>query len=109
MVDTTKRWCPVEGGSKGMKGWSWCGGPALSFFHAEYFEWAEFYPVQKLAYYDLEVNVPNQPWAVLNRTYGETCGYRAHLNEHGGIEVDLQDPKYQHLRKPAGVQLLGRG
>ena len=111
MVDAPRRWCPVVDERTGtrIQGWGWCGGPPVSFFHGEYFEWDEFYPVQQLAYYDLEVNIPHQPWALLNRTYGETCGYRAHLNEHGGIEVDLRDPQYRYLTQPAEVKLLGRG
>jgi len=68
----------------------------------------EFYPVKEISFYDLNVNVPQQAWASLNRTYGETCGYIAHVNEHGGVEVDLRDPAYAHLRQPAVVKLFGR-
>ena len=57
--------------------------------------------------YDLEVQIPRDPWALLNRTYGPKCGHIARLSEHGCIEVDLREPAYEHLRLPAKVRTAG--
>ena len=50
--------------------------------------------------YDLSVPVPREPWALLNRTYGRACAHVAHLNEHGGVEVDLRLRQFARLKGP---------
>ncbi|KAJ8598539.1 hypothetical protein CTAYLR_001343 [Chrysophaeum taylorii] len=78
-------------------------GPRVSYFHQEYFRATEFFPIREMQIYDLRVNIPNDPWASLNRTYGKECSYVARLDEHGGARVDLRDPRYAYLRRPAPV------
>lgn len=107
MLEADTRWCAAESQHSVREVWAWCGGVPLSFFHAEYLALHEFFPVQRLPFYDLQVNIPHNAWAVLNRTYGADCGHVAYLNEHGGIKVDLRTPEYAYLKTPATVQLLG--
>lgn len=79
------------------------GGPRVSYFHKEYFEMSEFYPIRSIPFYDFHVQIPNDPWASLNRTYGPTCAFVARVDEHGGASYDLRDPRYSHLNKPAYI------
>ena len=64
------RWCQPGGGHAAWEAWSWCGGPPLSFFHAEYFAPGELFPTRTVSFHGLRLPVPNAPWALLNRTYG---------------------------------------
>ena len=91
------RWC--RSGAE----WAWCGGPALSFFHAEYFGPRELFPTRTVGVYGLRLPVPREPWALLNRTYGKDCAHIARLNEHGHAVADLRQREYAHLREPATV------
>jgi hypothetical protein len=96
------------GGGSSLDGeWAWCGGPAISYFQDEYFRADELFPLRTLRFYDFSVNIPNKPWALLNRTYGPDCANIARLTEHSGATVDLRLPEYQRLREPARVQLRG--
>jgi hypothetical protein len=95
----------TEGGRSEEGEWSWCGGPAVSYFQDEYFRADELFPTKKMRFYDFHVNIPDKPWALLNRTYGPDCANIARLTEHDGATVDLRLPEYQRLRKPAGVKL----
>ena len=54
--------------------------------------------------YDLRLPVPHAPWALLNRTYGASCGHTARIDEHGGVAVNLRLRRYAHLRRPARVR-----
>lgn len=54
--------------------------------------------------YDLRLPVPHAPWALLNRTYGASCGHTARIDEHGGVAVNLRLRRYAHLRRPAQVR-----
>ena len=120
------RWCAPEGslvfggGGSGSGGseasgdskweaeWTWCGGPALSYFQDEYLTAAELFPTRVVRFYDLELPVPREPWALLNRTYGRDCAYMARLNEHGGVTADLRRPEHARLSLPAPVTPGGR-
>ena len=99
MADPT-RWCDDKEGDA----FAWCGGPPLSFFHAEYFGPGELYPLRRIAFHGLKLPVPNNPWALLNRTYGADCAYKARLNEHRDAVADLRLAENAHLRKPARVK-----
>ena len=78
----------------------------VSYFQDEYFLDSEFEPFSNLRLYDdFDVNIPNDPWASLNRTYGPTCSYMARVDEHGGVLADLRKPEHAKLREPAPVAL----
>lgn len=81
----------------------WRGGASLSYFHQEYFRQMEFFPLQSVPFYDVVVNIPKDPWASLNRTYGSDCAYVARIDALGGARVDLREPRYAHLLEPAPV------
>ena len=81
---------------------SWAGGPNLAYFHNEYFSSSEFLPIHQRSMYDLAVNIPNDPWASLRRTYGPDCAHTARIDDLG-ISVDLRDPSYGHLRRPVDI------
>ena len=66
-------------------------------------EASEFEPFRSLRLYDIDVNIPNDPWASLNRTYGPECAYMARVDEHGGVYVDLRRPEHAHLKRPAEI------
>jgi len=108
-------WCNASGaGYEARRGgytqpaeWAWCG-PQLSYFHAEYFAFAELFPSRSLRMHGLLVKVPREPWALLERAYGSSCRYIARIDEHGGIKLDLRHPENAWLRKPAAVG-AGRG
>lgn len=78
-------------------------GPEISYFQDEYFSLAEFEPFGSVRMYDVDLPVPRDPWASLNRTYGPTCSYTARIDEHGGVYVDLRLPEHAHLKRPAEV------
>uniref|UniRef100_A0A7S3JZ52 Methyltransferase type 11 domain-containing protein n=1 Tax=Aureoumbra lagunensis TaxID=44058 RepID=A0A7S3JZ52_9STRA len=80
---------------------SFIGGPHLSYFQNEYFDIDEFYPIQSLTMYDLSVQLPNNPWASLNRTYGNKCARFARLDTFGHIELDLHYPIFSRLSRPS--------
>ena len=105
MADDT-RWCkPAAASSASSAGeWAWCGGPALSFFHAEYFAPGDLFPLGLRPFHDLKLPVPHRPWALLNRTYGPDCAFMARLNEHHDATADVRKPEYAHLIKPARVR-----
>ena len=81
-------------------------GPEVAFFQDEYFGPGEFLPREALAMYDLEVFVPHDAWASLNRTYGPSCSYTARVDEHGGVYVDLRRPEHAHLKRPADITIV---
>ena len=81
-------------------------GPEVAFFQDEYFGPGEFLPREALAMYDLEVFVPHDAWASLNRTYGPSCSYTARVDEHGGVYVDLRRPEHAHLKRPAEITIV---
>ncbi|KAL1524933.1 hypothetical protein AB1Y20_019810 [Prymnesium parvum] len=103
MAESVTRWCssePLELASE----WSWCGGPALSYFQSEYMYVHEFFPLRWIQWYDLKLPIPRRPWDILNRTYGADCAYIAWMNEHGHAgPFDLRLSQYTHLRQPAAV------
>eukprot|EP00658_Telonema_sp_P-2_P030232 TRINITY_DN22870_c0_g1_i1.p1 TRINITY_DN22870_c0_g1~~TRINITY_DN22870_c0_g1_i1.p1 ORF type:complete len:326 (+),score=49.87 TRINITY_DN22870_c0_g1_i1:79-1056(+) len=99
LMHNSSRWCQQSE-------WSWCGGPAVSYFQGEYFLEHELFPVRFVDFYNLKLPIPHDPWASLNRTYGTRCGYIARLSEHGSIEFDMRLPENAHLREPANVSLL---
>lgn len=54
--------------------------------------------------YDLDVPIPNAPWALLNRTYGDDCRFMVRMNEHDGAgPFDVRLPENAHLLHPANV------
>ena len=55
--------------------------------------------------YDIDVNIPNDPWASLNRTYGPECAYMARVDEHGGVLADLRKPEHARLKRPAAIRV----
>jgi len=73
----------------------------LSFFQSEYMYLSEFFPRRWIRMYDLDVPIPYEPWAVLNRTYGLDCAYVARMNEHGGVMADLRSQENTRLTRPA--------
>jgi hypothetical protein len=80
--------------------WEWLG-PPVSFFHGEYFKVEEYLPLKELQFYDFKVNVPNDPWASLNRTYGDKCGHVARLDERGsGVSSNVVFTKPWRERPP---------
>lgn len=82
----------------------WRGGPSVAYFHREHFTLAEFFPIDTtFALYDLAVNVPQDPWASLHRTYGADAAYMARIDEHGGVKVDLRRPENARFLSPASV------
>ena len=81
-------------------------GPEVAFFQDEYFGPGEFLPRGALAMYDLDVFIPHDAWASLNRTYGPSCGYTARVDEHGGVYVDLRRPEHAHLKRPAEISIV---
>ena len=81
-------------------------GPAVSLFQGEYLGPGEFAPRNIARMYDVDVFVPHNPWASLNRTYGPTCAYTARVDEHGGVYVDLRRPEHAHLKRPAEIRLV---
>eukprot|EP00039_Didymoeca_costata_P014149 m.225508 g.225508 ORF g.225508 m.225508 type:complete len:315 (+) comp15957_c4_seq13:1247-2191(+) len=105
IMSDASHWCNST--IKGKNELSWCGGPPVSFFQDEYLRIEELFPLKTVTMYNLVLNIPNNPWAVLNRTYGSTCSYIAYMNEHEGRTVDLRLPKHRHLREPANVTLSG--
>ena len=96
------RWCDAGGKDE----WAWCGGPPLSFFHAEFFAPGDLFPFRARRFHGLQLPVPNRPWALLRRTYGKDCEHMARLNEHRGAVADLRTPEHAGLRKPAAVRRL---
>jgi hypothetical protein len=112
MADET-RWCDEKeadnddrNGGESSSRRVWCGGPPLSFFHAEYFAPGDLFPLHMAPFYDLQLPVPHRPWALLNRTYGHECAYIARINEHSDAVADLRRPQHSHLLKPAPVKHL---
>lgn len=97
--DVDKR---LLGDKKKWRDGTWLG-PSISYFHKEYFRKDEFEPVRTMMLYDFEVNIPNDPWASLNRTYGPECSYMARIDTRGGREFDLRDPRHAHLKRPAVI------
>ena len=94
------RWC-----DRAMSGgWRWCGGPPISFFHAEYFAPGDLFPLRSIRLHGLRLPIPNRPWAILNRTYGHDCAYIARLNEHRDAVADLRMAEHAHLAKPARIR-----
>lgn len=90
---------PSKTGS-GAREWSW-GGDDMCLHHSAYKKFNisedEFSPLQQKRMYGLTVNVPNHPWAILNRRYGKGAA------DHDDDGHDLnKDPKW---RKPADVGL----
>ena len=81
-------------------------GPEVAFFQDEYFGPGEFSPREALPMYDLDVFVPHDAWASLNRTYGPSCSYTARVDEHGGVYVDLRRPEHAHLKRPAEITIV---
>ena len=81
-------------------------GPEVAFFQDEYFGPGEFLPRDALAMYDLDVFIPHDAWASLNRTYGPSCSYTARVDEHGGVYVDLRRPEHAHLKRPADIAIV---
>ena len=81
-------------------------GPEVAFFQDEYFGPGEFLPREALAMYDLDVFIPHDAWASLNRTYGPSCSYTARVDEHGGVYVDLRRPEHAHLKRPADIAIV---
>ena len=103
LIHDTTRWC--QGDASGE--WRWCGGPLLSYFHAEYFAPGDLFPVDwSRRFHGLRLPVPHRAWAVLNRTYGSDCAYIARLNEHYDATADMRQQQYEHLRSPAQVREL---
>ena len=103
-----RRWCRGERGhidGSGPPEWAWCGGPPLSYFHAEYFAPGELFPATKRAFHDLRLSVPRDAWALLRRAYGRDSSHIARLNEHGDAVADLRMPEHAALRKPAKVRV----
>ncbi|KAH8065930.1 methyltransferase domain-containing protein [Aureococcus anophagefferens] len=86
------------------RGLAWPG-PHVSYFQDEYFEASEFEPFRSLRLYDIDVNIPNDPWASLNRTYGPECAYMARVDEHGGVLADLRKPEHARLKRPAAIRV----
>ena len=103
LVRDRTRWCEPPRGRE-RAGLTWCGGPPLSFFHAEYFTPGELFPVRTVRFHGLRLPIPRQPWALLNRTYGRDCAYIARLNEHRDAVADLRRREHAHLRLPARVR-----
>lgn len=103
LMASHSRWC-----SRVSEAWRWCGGPPLSFFHAEYFAPGDLLPVRHVHFHGLRLPIPHRPWVLLNRTYGFDCAYRARLNEHADAMADLRLPEHAHLLEPARVQLKAR-
>ena len=93
------RWTRTPGSD-----WAWPG-PHVSYFQDEYFEASEFEPFRSLRLYDIDVNIPNDPWASLNRTYGPECAYMARVDEHGGVLADLRKPEHARLKRPAAIRV----
>ena len=81
-------------------------GPEISFFQDEYFRPGEFEPRRTVRAYDVDVFVPRDPWASLNRTYGPACAYTARVDDHGGVYVDLRLPEHSHLKRPADIEVV---
>ena len=103
MADHVSRWCSVEPQQHAAE-WTWCGGPPLSYFQDEYAYAHELFPPRWIRWYDVDLPIPNEPWAMLNRTYGRECGFVARMNEHGDAgPFDLRLPEHAHLRRPAAV------
>ena len=103
MSDVGSRWCATYGSED----WRWCGGPPVSYFHAEYFAPGDLFPLGKSrSFHGLQLPVPRRPWALLNRTYGSDSAYIARLNEHSDAMADLRLPEYARLRTPARVKQL---
>jgi hypothetical protein len=100
LMSDEARWCAHDSGE-----WAWCGTP-VSFFQDEYFAPGELLPLRWGSLHGLRVRLPADPWALLNRTYGEDVGYIARLNEHAGARADLRLPHHQRLLAPAPVQRL---
>jgi hypothetical protein len=101
LMANTSRWCRPPG-----EEWVWCGGPPLSYFHAEYFAPGELFPTVVQEWYGMAVRVPRRPWALLNRTYGRDCAYIARLNEHSDATVDMRRDEHAFLLTPARVRKL---
>ena len=103
LMNDVSRWCARTDAP-----WSWCG-PPLSFFHAEYFAPGDLFPVQHVRFHGLRLPVPQRSWALLNRTYGHDCAYRARLNEHADAMADLRLAEFAHLTEPARVRRKFKG
>ena len=101
LMATDELWCKERSDE-----WVWCGGPPLSFFHAEYFAPGDLFPLGTARFHGLRLPVPRRPWALLNRTYGPDCAFVARLNEHGDAAADLRKPEHARLRLPAPVRRL---
>jgi hypothetical protein len=87
--------------------WSWCGGPPLSYFQDEYLTGAELFPVREVRFHGIRAPVPRDGWPALRRAYGQSVGYKARIDEHGGVWADLREPEHARLRRPASVRRLG--
>ena len=101
-------WCPRERGE-----WEWCGGPPLSFFHAEYFREFELFPTQQVRMHGLTLERPRMPWRLLRRAYGPSCRHIARLDPSPGhrwrrsVELDLRRPANARFKRPASVRMRG--
>lgn len=102
LMTGSDRWCN-NGTSDFTSEWAWCGGPPLSFFHAEYFAPGELFPIVFVRFHGLRLPVPHRPWGLLHRAYGHDCAYVARLNELAGATADLRRSEHARLRAPAAI------
>lgn len=96
-VETRRRRSPGE--------WEWCGGPPLSYFHAEYFHESELFPSVPLCMHGLLLQRPLMPWRLLWRAYGSQCDHVARFNPYpqrwGSVHLDLKHPNNTRFKRPA--------
>jgi len=79
--------------------WKWSRGNAHSLFPQEYILEKELFPQQQIQMYDMTVNIPKQPKAILERIYGTGCW------KHDASGDDLT----AEMLKPAQVKIDGDG
>jgi len=76
--------------------WDWMGN-ASSQFPKQYTLEDELFPLQQMQMYKLTVNIPKEPRAILERTYGTTCFDSDDKGRNFNLNPELLEPAHVNI------------